>query len=235
VTYSIIARCPRTGRFGVGSTTFSMACGRRHESVRPNVGISKSQAYYLRYVDPLALDMLAQGHTPQHIMRVLASDDADFDYRQFGIIDRENNVVAHTGPGCGKWAGHTVGPYYAAYGNGLAGPQTVAGIVAGFLERPEAPLEDRLLLALEGGRDAGGQMSNGRPRPERSAWIRVVDRLDYPEIDVRVDLHDRTLAELRRVLEEFKRYRDYYSARCQHPRDAVPEEDFVAGLKARAA
>ena len=131
MTYSIIARCPRTGRFGVGSTTFSMACGRRNESVRPNVGVSKSQAFYLRYVDPLALNMLAQGHTPQHIVRMLAADDPDFDYRQFGIIDRENNVVAHTGPVCGQWAGHTVGPYYAAYGNGLAGPQVVAGIVAG--------------------------------------------------------------------------------------------------------
>ena len=61
MTYSIIARCPRSGRFGVGSTTFSMACGRRNESVRPNVGVSKSQAFYLRYVDPLALNMLAQG------------------------------------------------------------------------------------------------------------------------------------------------------------------------------
>ena len=66
---------------------------------------------------------------------MLAADDADFDYRQFGIVDCENNVVAHTGPGCGKWAGHTVGPYYAAYGNGLAGPQVVAGIVAGFSRR----------------------------------------------------------------------------------------------------
>jgi len=159
MTYSIIARCPRTGRFGVGSTTFSMACGRRNESVRPNVGVSKSQAFYLRYVDPLALNMLAQGYTPQHIVRVLAADDPDFDYRQFGIIDRENNVVAHTGPGCNGWAGHTVGPYYAAYGNGLAGPQTVAGIISGFLKQPDAPLEDRLMQALEGGRDAGGQMS----------------------------------------------------------------------------
>lgn len=235
MTYSIIARCPRTGRFGVGSTTFSMACGRRYESARPNVGISKSQAFYLRYVDPLALDMLAQGHTPQHIMKVLEADDPDFDYRQFGIIDRESNVVAHTGPGCGKWAGHTVGPYYAAYGNGLAGPQTVAGIVSGFLKLPDAPLEDRLLMALEGGRDAGGQMSNGVPRPERSAWIRVIDRLDFPEIDVRVDLHDKTVAELRRVLEEFKRCRGYYEERCRHPSEAAPEEDFVAGLGAKAA
>jgi uncharacterized Ntn-hydrolase superfamily protein len=235
MTYSIIARCPRTGRFGVGSTTFSMACGRRHESVRPNVGISKSQAFYLRYVDPLALNMLAQGYTPQHIMRTLAADDPDFDYRQFGIIDRGNNVIAHTGPGCGKWAGHTVGPYYAAYGNGLAGPQTVAGIISGFLKQPDAPLEERLMMALEGGRDAGGQVSKGVKRPERSAWIRVVGQLDFPEIDIRVDLHDKTVAELRRIFEEFKRYRDYYGARCNHPRNAVSEEDFVAGLNARAA
>jgi uncharacterized Ntn-hydrolase superfamily protein len=203
--------------------------------VRPNIGVSKSQAFYLRYVDPLALNMLAQGYTPQHLVRVLAADDPDFEYRQFGIIDRENNVVAHTGSGCGKWAGHTIGPYYAAYGNGLAGPQTVAGIVSGFMKESEAPLEDRLLMALESGRDAGGQMSNGIPRPERSAWIRVVDRLDFPEIDVRVDLHDQTVAELRRVLQEFKRYRDYYAARSSNPRDAIPEKEFVARLNSRAA
>jgi uncharacterized Ntn-hydrolase superfamily protein len=128
-----------------------------------------------------------------------------------------------------------VGPYYAAYGNGLAGPQTVAGIVSGFLKRPDAPLEDRLLEALEGGRDAGGQASKGVPRPERSAWIRVVDQLDHPEVDVRVDLHDKSVTELRRVLEEFKRYRDYYRARCAHPSEAIPEEEFAARLDAKAA
>jgi uncharacterized Ntn-hydrolase superfamily protein len=204
MTYSIIARCPTTGKFGVGSATFSMACGRRYESVRPNVGVSKSQAFYLRYVDPLALNMLYTGHTPAHIMRVLEADDPDFDYRQFGIIDRYDNVVAHTGDGCGKWAGHTVGPYYAAYGNGLAGPQTVAGIIGGFLAKPDAPLDERLMMAIEGGRDAGGQMSDGVPRPERSAWIRVVGAAEFPEIDLRVDLHDNTVAELRRILEAFR-------------------------------
>jgi uncharacterized Ntn-hydrolase superfamily protein len=235
MTYSIVARCPRTGKFGVGSATFSMACGRRNESVRPNVGVSKSQAFYLRHVDPLALNMLAQGHTPRQIVRTLAADDPDFDYRQFGIVDRENNVVAHTGPGCGQWAGHTVGPSYAAYGNGLAGPQVVAGIVAGFLKQPNAPLEDRLLLALEGGRDAGGQESNGVHRPERSAWIRVVGQLDFPEIDLRVDLDDRSIAELRRTLAEFKRYRDYYCECSDNPDKAIPEEEFVASLEQKAA
>jgi uncharacterized Ntn-hydrolase superfamily protein len=235
MTYSIIARCPHTGRLGVGTTTFSIACGRRNESVRANVGVSKSQAFYLREVDPFALNLLAQGHKPEYIMRSLAGSDPDFEYRQFGIIDRENNVVAHTGAKIGQWAGHTVGPGYAAYGNGLAGPQTVAGIVAGFMKSPDALLEFRLMEALEGGRDAGGQANKGVPRPERSAWIRVVGKLDHPEIDLRVDLHDKTVAELRKILEEYKRRQPYYEARTINPAQALPEEQFVATLHAKAA
>jgi uncharacterized Ntn-hydrolase superfamily protein len=235
MTYSIIARCPRTGRLGIATTTFSIACGRRNESVRPNVGISKSQAMYIRGDDPRALNLLAQGFSPSTIMRIQGANDADFAYRQTGIIDREGNTVAHTGAEVGIYAGHQVGPYYAAFGNGLAGPQVVDGIVAGFLAHPDAPLEDRLLEGLEAGHNAGGQESKGRPRPERSAWLRVVDRLDYPEIDLRVDLHTDTLPELRRLLQTFKRYRSYYEERCRHPETAMAEEDFVAQLQAESA
>ena len=230
MTYSIIARCPKTGRFGVGTTTFSLACGRRNESLRPNVGVSKSQAFYLRRVDPFALNLLAQGHTPAHIATLLEADDPDFEYRQFGIIDRESNVYAYTGPKIGQWAGQEVGPYYAAYGNGLAGPRTVQGIVAGFMSDPDAPLEERLLRGIEGGRDAGGQATNGVHRPERSAWLRVVDRLDHPQIDLRVDMHTNTVAELRRIFETWKRYERYYALLCNDPPNAEDEEAAVARI-----
>ena len=205
MTYSIIARCPRTGRFGIGTTTFSIACGRRNESLRANVGICKSQAFYRREVDPLALNLLALGFTPHHIARTLQDDDPDYEYRQYGVIDREGSVFAHTGVSIGQWAGHRTGPGYAAYGNGLAGPQTVDGIVSGFLADPDAPLEYRLLRGIEGGHAAGGQATNGVFRPERSAWIRVVGPLDFPEIDLRVDLHDNTLARMRQLYEQWKR------------------------------
>jgi uncharacterized Ntn-hydrolase superfamily protein len=204
MTYSIIARCPRTGRLGIGTTTFSLACGRRNESVRPNVGISKSQAMYVRAHDPRALNLLAQGFTPASVMKVVEKNDTDFDYRQTGIIDREGQVAVHTGGKCGLWAGHHVGDGFGAFGNGLAGPQTIEGIVTGFMKSPDAPLEERLLIALEGGRDAGGQATNGIHRPERSAWLRVVDRGDVPEIDLRVDLHTDTVAELRRLFTYLK-------------------------------
>jgi uncharacterized Ntn-hydrolase superfamily protein len=199
MTYSIVARCPRTGRLGVCTATFSIACGRRNESVRANVGISKSQAFYQRGTDPLTLSLLAQGYSPAQALSVLATADADFEYRQIGIIDRRGAVTAHTGSAIGQWAGHVVGDGYAAFGNGLAGPQVVKGIAQGFMADTAAALEERLLQAIEGGRDAGGQAHNGVRRAERSAWLRVVGRLDFAEIDVRVDLHTHAVDELRRI------------------------------------
>lgn len=231
MTYSIIAFCPQTKRFGIASATFSMACGRRNESIRANVGVSKSQAFYLRQVDIIALNMLADGYTPGHIMQSFGRTDPDFDYRQFGVIDREGRVAAHTGSKTKPWTGHHVGTNFACYGNHLRGPETVQGIVAGFLASPQAPLEERLLAAIEGGRDAGGQASEGLGMPERSAWLRVVGNLDGPEIDLRVDLHpSNAVGELRHLYTEHKRYADYYAKRDQQPAQAVPEEVFAASL-----
>jgi uncharacterized Ntn-hydrolase superfamily protein len=228
MTYSIIARCQRTGRLGIGTTTFSLACGRRNESVRANVGIAKSQAMYMRAHDPRSLNLLAQGFAPASVMKIIEENDSDFAYRQTGIIDREGNVAVHTGAKCGPWAGHHVGDGFGTFGNGLAGPQTIEGLVAGFSKSPDAPLEDRLLEALEGGRDAGGQATNGVPRPERSAWLCIIDRGDVPEINLRVDLHDKTVAELRRLLTEFRGYRKFYETLANDPADALADARFAS-------
>lgn len=199
MTFSIIARCPRTGQLGVASATFSIACGRRNESIIANLGVSKSQAFYLRQVDVTALKMLAQGHSPRHIMDSFRASDDDFEYRQFGIIDREGRIAVHTGAKTKGWSGHHVGTDFACYGNVLKGPETVQGIANGFLAHPDAPLHERLLCALEGGRDAGGQAADGEPWPERSAWMRVVGHLDWPLVDLRVDLSGSAITELRRI------------------------------------
>jgi len=228
VTYSIIARCPKTGRHGLGITTFSIAAGGRCEGILAGVGICKTQAYVNRGNDPLAIDLLAQGFTPAHVMDRLAANDPDHDYRQIAIMDRDGNGV---GSGTRPWSGHRVGPGYVAFGNVLAGPQVVEAIVAGFLADPEAPLEFRLLSALEGGRNAGGQVGAEGHLPERSAAIRVVADPDYPDIDVRVDLHDDAVIELRRVLEEFKRYEVFYRERGRKPREAITQDEFVARLE----
>ena len=93
------------------------------------------------------------------------------------------------------------------------------------MAHPDAPLEERLLRGIEGGRDAGGQRFKGVRRPERSAWLRVVGQLDWPQIDLRVDMHDATVGELRRIFEAFKRRDAYYQECSRDPRNAKPEEE----------
>jgi uncharacterized Ntn-hydrolase superfamily protein len=231
MTYSIVAHCPRTGALGLATTTYSIATGGRCEGVVGGIGISRTQAYINRANDVLAIELLAQGFTPEGAMGELARNDPDHEFRQIAIIDRDGRVAAHTGSGARSWAGHLVGAGYVAFGNVLAGPEVVAGIEAGFLADPDAPLEFRLLSALEGGRAAGGQLGGTGPLTERSALIRTIIEPDFPEIDVRVDLHDDALGELRRVLEEFKRYQVFYRDRGSYPSRAISQDAFVAQLQ----
>ncbi|MBM3648888.1 MAG: DUF1028 domain-containing protein [Alphaproteobacteria bacterium] len=233
MTFSIIARCPDTGRLGLGIATFSIGVGGRCEGVLAGVGICKTQAFTNRGNDPLAIELLRQGFGPAEVLRQLATNDPDHAYRQIGILDRDGNGVAHTGSGTRPWSGHKVGEGYVAFGNVLAGPQVIEAIARGFMADQQAPLELRLLAALEGGRDAGGQVGAHGRLPERSAAIRVVADPDYPEADVRVDLHDEAVAELRRVLEEFKRYETFYRERGLDPSTAITQDEFVARLEGR--
>jgi uncharacterized Ntn-hydrolase superfamily protein len=235
MTYSIIGRCARTGRLGLGITTYSLAVGGRSEGVAANVGVCKTQAFPNRTNDPLGIKLLAEGFTPARVMEIFASNDANHGYRQIAIMDREGRMAAHTGGGARGWAGHQVDVDCVAFGNGLVGPQVLSGLIAGFKAKPDQPLEYRLMEALEGGRDAGGQGDATSHRPERSAAIKVVDRLDYPEIDVRVDVHPNAVEELRRVLETFKLYEDFYRERGRNPSQAIPQDVFVAQLEARRA
>ncbi len=87
------------------------------------------------------------------------------------------------------------------------------------------------MRALEGGRDAGGQGTATQHKPERSAATKVVDRLDYPDIDVRVDVHPTAVQELRRVLYEYKRYEVFYRERGRDAAHAIPQDVFAARLE----
>ncbi|HEX9522251.1 MAG TPA: DUF1028 domain-containing protein [Reyranella sp.] len=234
MTFSIIARCPRSGRLGLGIATFSIGAGGRCEGVLAGVGICKTQAYVNRGNDPLAIELLAQGFSPARVMQMLEANDPDHDYRQIAILDRDGAAAAHTGSGTRPWSGHRIGAGYIAFGNVLAGPKVVDAIATGFEAEPEAALEFRLLAALEGGRNAGGQVGAQGHLTERSAAICVVSDPDYPDIDVRVDLHDDAIVELRRVLEEFKRYEVFYRDRGRDPSTAVTQDEFVASLERSA-
>ena len=98
------------------------------------------------------------------------------------------------------------------------------------LAEPDADLEHRLLMGIEAGRDAGGQGTVDRHKPERSAALIVYSQHAYADIDLRVDLHATAIEELRRVWLECKKYEAYYRDRGRNPRGAIGQEAFMATL-----
>lgn len=235
MTYSVIGRCRRTGRLGLGIATFSLAVGGRCEGIAANIGVCKTQAFPNRTNDPLGIKLLAQGYGPARVMEILAGNDTEHGFRQVAIMDRDGRVAAHTGPSCRGWAGHNEAADCVVFGNGLFGPQVLDGMIAGFLAQPDEALEYRLLRAIEGGRDAGGQGPADAHRPERSAAIKVVDSRDFPDVDVRVDVHETAVEALRCVLEEFKLYEEFYRGRGTDPSKAIPQDVFAKQLEAKRA
>jgi uncharacterized Ntn-hydrolase superfamily protein len=228
MTYSIVARCPRSGQFGIAIASYSIAIGMYCDgAVRANTGVTLTLGNPLPRNNYLAISLLAQGRTAGQALTELIANDPDSAYRQIAIVDRENSAVSHTGIDLHKWAGHRIGKGYVVFGDALAGNAVLDAMAAGFEKAPEAGLDEQLLAALEAGREAGGI---GR-LPERSAAMVVWGNRTYNEVDLRVDLHDRAIAELRRIYVDYKPSIAYYEERARSPRNAIPAMEFADMLK----
>ncbi|MFO1084204.1 MAG: DUF1028 domain-containing protein [Reyranellaceae bacterium] len=235
MTFTIVARCPRSGQVGIGIATYSICVGLYCNGLRGNVGATMTQAFVNQGNNTLALRLLAEGFTPAHVLAELAANDPDFAYRQIAVVDREGRAVAHSGPKTRGYAGHAVGEGYVAMGNVLAGHHVVEAIAKGYEAAADESFERRLLRAIEAGRDAGGQVGNDGHLTERSAAVLVHGAYDHAELDLRVDLHDHAVDELRRAFEEYELYRGYYRDRGKNPRGAIPQDAFVAQLADKGA
>jgi uncharacterized Ntn-hydrolase superfamily protein len=230
MTYTIVARCERTGQVGIGVATYSICVGLYCNGLRSRVGATMTQAFVNQGNNSLALRLLAQGFAPATVLTELQANDPDFSYRQIAVIDRVGEAVAYSGPNTRGYSGHRIGPGYVAMGNVLAGAHVVDAIATSYDAAADLSLERRLLAALEAGRDAGGQRGNDGHLTERSAAVLVYGDHDYAELDLRVDLHDRAVDELRRAYEDYELYRGYYTERSKNPSVAIPQHEFAATL-----
>jgi uncharacterized Ntn-hydrolase superfamily protein len=232
MSFSIIARCPRSGQFGLGIASYSMATGRYCDgAVRANTGVALTLGHPLPRNNYLAINLLAQGRTAVQAMSELIANDPENGYRQIAIVDRENTAVVHTGARVRKWAGYRIGSGYAVFGETLAGEQVLDAMAGAFEKNPAAELDEQLLAALEAGRDAGGLVGSKGRLPERSAAMVVWGNRTYNEVDLRVDLHERAIAELRRIYIDYKPSIAYYEERARSPRNAIPAMEFADMLK----
>lgn len=198
-TFSIAARCARTGMLGVAVSTAVPAVGALVPHLRAGVGAIATQSFTNPYLGIDGLALLAEGLGAREALeRVLATDPGRA-LRQVGIVDRDGASAAWTGEDCTAWFGHRTGPDYAVQGNMLLGAATLDAMVAAFAGTGAETLPERLMRSLE-----AGQMAGGDKRGRRSAALAVVLREAYPYLDLRVDEHAEPVAELRRIFEVAK-------------------------------
>ena len=216
MTFSVIARCRETGRFGVVVTSSSIAvasrCGRW---ARAGVGAIATQNITDPALGQLGLDLLEEGYGAEAVLRSIVAARPFAEFRQLAVVDVNGATASYSGSeSLGLYKEHH-GKDCVACGNLLANDSIPKAMVGAFERDADAHLGERLIAALRAGLDAGGETA-----PVRSAGIYVVDRFVWPVIDLRVDWHDDPIAELKNVFNEYFPQMNDYIQRAVDPTQA---------------
>ena len=200
-TFSIVAFDPSAKDLGVAVQSRYFSVGSAVPWAESGVGAVATQSCVNAPYGPRGLQLLKKGLTVEEVIHRLTKEDKERDYRQLGVIDSHGNAQAFTGKKCQEWAGSKVGKNFAAQGNILAGEDVVKNMGRRF-ESTKGDLAERLVAALEGGEEGGGDA-----RGRQSAALLVVRRGSGPGgygdryIELRVEDHSNPIAELKRLLD----------------------------------
>jgi len=211
MTFTVVGRCKRTGHLGIAIATSSPAVTHRCAHVGRDGAVAFQSVPDPR-LGALGLRLIQAGWWPQKVVDELVSTDKWPGKRQIGIVNSDGHAAAFTGENNVSWAGHVIGDNHVALGNVLAGPEVAQAISEEFLATEQLDLEERLLRAIEAGRDAGGQEEG-----QTSAGIISFGRETYSRCDLRVELSDEPIAELRRIFDWYKPLIPYYEERGRNP------------------
>ena len=192
MTFSIIARCPKTLALGVATASASIAVGNRVPHVKAGIGAIATQAKTNIKYGIEGLKLLEMGFSPKKTLETLLEKDSEREERQVVMIDAQGRIAAFTGRKTLEYKGHIVGKNYAVAGNLLASKRVIEAMAIAFEESKGETLVERLLRALEAGQKAGGDR-----RGRASAALKVCD--DKRIISLKVDFDPHPIKELRKI------------------------------------
>lgn len=211
-TFSIVAFDPSTESLGVAVQSRYFSVGSVVPWAEADVGAIATQSFVNVSYGPRGLQLLKEGSDVDEVINRLTSEDEGRELRQVGVLDAKGRAAAYTGKKCLEWAGSKIGKCYSAQGNILAEEEVVENMGRRF-ENVKGEFSDRLLAALEGGEEAGGD-ARGRQSAallvvrKGKGWGGYGDRL----IDLRVEDHSDPIAELKRLSHLHAMYRMFDQA-----------------------
>jgi uncharacterized Ntn-hydrolase superfamily protein len=216
-TYSIVACDLESGQWGVAVQSKFLAVGSVVPWAEPHVGAIATQSYANPRYGPDGLALLRDGRSAEEVVAALTSADAGRADRQVGVVDGSGRSATFTGEACHEWAGGRTGSGYAAQGNILVSAATVDALAVTFESNAHLELAERLIECL-----AAAQAAGGDRRGQQSACLLIVQKdegyakLSDTVVDLRVDDHERPIAELRRL---FSLHQELFGA--------TPAEDWL--------
>ncbi len=200
MTYSIVARDPKTGDLGVAVQSHWFSVGAGVTWAESGVGAIATQSFVEPAYGPRGLALLGLGLDPATALAALTGADVDQARRQVALVDAGGRVAVHTGEQCIEAAGHATAEGVSCQANMMRSPRVWPAMLEAY-QASDGDLADRLMAALDAAEEEGGDL-----RGRQSAAMLIVkgagsgqpwqDRM----IDLRVDDAPDPLAELRRLL-----------------------------------
>ncbi len=212
MTFSLLARCPKTGAFGMVISSSSPAVAARCAHARAGVGVAATQNITDPALGPRLLDLMEAGASASEAMAQAVAGAAHAEYRQLMCVDAQGRVASHSGAKTlGVWA-LAEGEGVIAGGNLLANTGVPAAMVAGF-SAAAGSFGDRLVAALQAAAAAGGEAG-----PVHSAGLLVVDRESWPVAWLRADWSEGATP-IEEVVRAWQVYQPQMAAYIQRARD----------------
>jgi uncharacterized Ntn-hydrolase superfamily protein len=213
MTFSLAARCPRTGQFAVAVASSSPAVAARCAFARAGLGAVTTQNITDPRLGPALLAALEAGLNAQAALARVLAGACHPQYRQVTVLDNTGRTAAWSGQNTLGVHAESLGQNAVSAGNLLANPRVPEAVrITCVAADPTLDLGTRVITAMQAGLAAGGEAG-----PIRSAGLLVVDREAWPLTDLRVDWHDEPLAELARLWEIWRPQMQDYVTRALNP------------------
>ncbi|MBP6114489.1 MAG: DUF1028 domain-containing protein [Acinetobacter sp.] len=214
MTFSIIARCNKTGQFGGAVCSSSPAVAARCIQAKAGVGVATSQNITDPYLANILLDMTKYDLAPEDSIAELVKNTDFIEYRQLSVINSDEQPAAFSGKYTLGVHSQCIGEHAVGAGNLLENEDVPKAMVNAFAESAGS-LAERLMVALKAGLAQGGEAG-----PVHSAGLLVVDKIEWPVINLRVDWSDTPIEDLYQLWKVYEPQVEDYIVRALNPTDS---------------
>lgn len=211
MTFSIIARCNKTGQFGGAISSSSPAVAARCIQAKSGVGVATSQNITDPHLANILLDMIKYDLAPDESIAELVKNTDFIEYRQLTVLNSDEKPAVFSGKFTLGVHSQCIGEHSVGAGNLLANEDVPKAMVDAF-EQSSGSLAERLMQALQAGYAAGGEAG-----PVHSAGLLVVDKLEWPVINLRVDWSDTPIEDLYQLWKVYEPQVEDYVVRALNP------------------